>query len=56
MDLGVMAMKGTPHSPRLQDWSLTIRCSLVFNPEHFLIAYHYVDVQSTYSTADRADV
>ena len=23
--MGIMAMMGTPHSPKLQDWSLTIR-------------------------------
>ena len=29
VDLGVMVMKSATHSPELNNWSLTIRCSLV---------------------------
>ena len=33
LDLVLMAMRGTPLS-LLQNWSLTIRCSLISYPEH----------------------
>ena len=38
MDLGVMAMamEVTLHPPELENWSLTIRCSLTHTPNPYL--------------------
>ena len=45
--------KGTPHSPELQEWRLTIRFGSVPYPGHLLVeeSYTSTEMQSVYSTA-----
>ena len=53
VDLGAMAMKGTPHSPKLQHtWNLTIRLfSVIYRTLVGGGSYPSAEVQSVYSTA-----
>ena len=58
VNLGVIAMKGYSTFPKLQDWSLTIRCSLLSYSRHLLGGGRSAEVQLAYSTApaDRARI
>ena len=51
VDLGAMAIKGTPHSPKLEHyWRLTIRLFSVI-PKTLIEGILHGEVQSVYSTA-----
>ena len=51
-DLRVMAIKGYPHSPKLQNfWSLTIRLFRVITGDSLGYSYRSAEKQSVYSAA-----